>query len=27
LIGLVCFVWIVGILLFVLSMCVMICHH
>lgn len=27
LIGLVCFVWIVGILLLVLSMCVMICHH
>ena len=27
LIGLVCFVWIVGILLFILSMCVMICAH
>lgn len=27
LIGLVCFVWIVGILLFLLSTCVMICHH
>ena len=27
LIGLVCFVWIVGILLFVLSLCAMICHH
>jgi hypothetical protein len=27
LIGLVCFVWIVGILLFVLSLCTMICHH
>ena len=25
--GLVCFVWIVGILLFTLSTCVMICHH
>lgn len=27
LLGLVVFIWIIGILLFVLSMCVMICHH
>jgi hypothetical protein len=27
LIGLVCFVWIVGIILFIMSLCVMICQH